>query len=33
MSLRSVADRPWPAGSEFLIIASPEFPVIIGEFP
>jgi len=33
MALRSVAERPWPAGSEFLIIASQEFPVIIGEFP
>lgn len=33
MALRSVAERPWPEGSEFLIIASPEFPVIIGEFP
>src|SRR5271165_2021808 len=33
MALRSVTERPWPAGSEFLIIASPEFPVIIGEFP
>jgi len=33
MALQSVAERPWPAGSEFLIIASPEFPVVIGEFP
>jgi len=33
MALQSVAERPWPSGSEFLIIASPEFPVIIGEFP
>jgi nucleotide-binding universal stress UspA family protein len=33
MALHSVADRPWPTGSEFLIIASPEFPVVLGEFP
>ena len=33
MALRSVMERPWPAGSEFLIVASPEFPVVIGEYP
>jgi len=33
MALHAVADRPWPGGSEFLIIACPEFPVIIGEYP
>ncbi len=33
MAQHSVVERPWPAGSEFLIISSPEFPVMIGEFP
>jgi len=33
MALRSVTERPWPAGSEFLIVACPEFPVITGEYP
>ncbi len=33
LALRSVGERPWPAGSEFLIIACPEFPVVLGEFP
>jgi nucleotide-binding universal stress UspA family protein len=33
MALHAVAERPWPGGSEFLIIACPEFPVIVGEYP
>jgi nucleotide-binding universal stress UspA family protein len=33
MALHSVIQRPWPAGSEFLILSCPELPVIIGEFP
>ena len=33
MALHAVAGRPWPGGSEFLIIACPEFPVIVGEYP
>jgi nucleotide-binding universal stress UspA family protein len=33
LALRSVAERPWPVGSEFKIIASPEFPVLVGEYP
>jgi len=32
-ALKSVADRPWPNGSEFLIVASPEYPVLAGEYP
>ncbi|MGB7846196.1 MAG: universal stress protein [Candidatus Acidiferrum sp.] len=32
-ALQSVADRPWPTGSEFKIIASPEYPVLVGEYP
>jgi len=33
LALRTVAERPWPKGSEFKIIASPEFPVMVGEYP
>jgi len=33
MALHAVAEQPWPGGSEFLIVACPEFPVIIGEYP
>lgn len=32
-ALRSVAQRPWPAGTEFRVISSPEFPVLVGEYP
>jgi len=32
-ALESVARRPWANGSEFLIIASPEYPVLVGEYP
>jgi nucleotide-binding universal stress UspA family protein len=32
-ALQSVADRPWPKGSEFKVIASPEYPVMVGEYP
>jgi nucleotide-binding universal stress UspA family protein len=32
-ALRSAAERPWPDGSEFRIISSPEFPVVVGEYP
>ena len=33
MALQAVAERPWPGGSEFLIIACPGYPVIVGEYP
>ena len=33
LAQHAVAERPWPGGSEFLIVACPEFPVIIGEYP
>jgi len=33
VALRSVAERPWPKGSEFKVIASPEYPVLVGEYP
>jgi len=32
-ALRSVAERPWPAGSIFKILACPEYPVLVGEYP
>jgi nucleotide-binding universal stress UspA family protein len=32
-ALRSVAGRPWPKGAEFKVIASPELPVVVGEYP
>jgi len=32
-ALQSVATRPWPTGSEFEIIACPEYPVLVGEYP
>lgn len=32
-ALQFVAQRPWPDGSEFLIVASPEYPVLAGEYP
>jgi nucleotide-binding universal stress UspA family protein len=33
VALQKVAERPWPKGSEFKIIASPEYPVLVGEYP
>jgi nucleotide-binding universal stress UspA family protein len=33
LALHSVAERPWPDGSEFKVISCPEFPVLVGEFP
>jgi nucleotide-binding universal stress UspA family protein len=32
-ALRSVAEMPWPKGSEFRVLSSPEFPVLAGEYP
>ncbi len=32
-ALRSVAERPWPKGSIFKVLASPEYPVLVGEYP
>jgi nucleotide-binding universal stress UspA family protein len=32
-ALSAVATRPWPKGSEFKVIASPEYPVLVGEYP
>ena len=33
LALQSVGERPWPRGSEFKVIASPEYPVLVGESP
>lgn len=32
-ALAAVAARPWPQGSEFRVMASPEYPVLVGEYP
>jgi len=32
-ALHTVAQRPWPPRSEFRVVASPEYPVLIGEYP
>jgi nucleotide-binding universal stress UspA family protein len=32
-ALAAVAQRPWPQGSEFRVMASPEYPVLVGEYP
>jgi nucleotide-binding universal stress UspA family protein len=32
-ALGAVAARPWPAESTFKVIASPEYPVLVGEYP
>lgn len=33
LALREVGSRPWPAGSVFKIVACPEYPVLVGEYP
>ncbi len=32
-ALRTVAERPWPAGAEIRVMASPELPLISGAYP
>jgi nucleotide-binding universal stress UspA family protein len=32
-AINSVVNQPWPANSEFRIISSPEYPVLVGEYP
>jgi nucleotide-binding universal stress UspA family protein len=32
-ALRSVVERPWPKESEFKVVATPEYPVLVGEYP
>lgn len=33
IALRFVAQMPWPNGSQFQVLSSPEFPVLVGEYP
>ena len=33
MALLVVTEIPWPEGSEFKVLSSPEFPVLAGEYP
>lgn len=33
IALRAVAEMPWPKGSEFKVLSTPEFPVLVGEYP
>jgi nucleotide-binding universal stress UspA family protein len=32
-AVATVAERPWPQGSEFKVLSIPEYPVLIGEYP
>jgi nucleotide-binding universal stress UspA family protein len=32
-AIAAVAARPWPQRSEFRVIVSPEYPVLVGEYP
>jgi nucleotide-binding universal stress UspA family protein len=32
-ALRSIVERPWPPRSEFKVLTSPEYPVLVGEYP
>lgn len=33
LAANRVAERPWPEGSIFKVLACPEYPVLIGEYP
>jgi nucleotide-binding universal stress UspA family protein len=33
LAANKVAERPWPEGSVFKVLACPEYPVLIGEYP
>jgi nucleotide-binding universal stress UspA family protein len=33
LAANKVAERPWPEGSIFKVLACPEYPVLIGEYP
>ncbi|HEY1469416.1 MAG TPA: universal stress protein [Candidatus Acidoferrum sp.] len=33
LAAKKVAERPWPEGSIFKVLACPEYPVLIGEYP
>jgi nucleotide-binding universal stress UspA family protein len=32
-AVRATATLPWPKGSEFKVLSSPEYPVLVGEYP
>jgi Universal stress protein family len=32
-TLRTIAELPWPPRSEFKVLTSPEYPVLVGEYP
>jgi nucleotide-binding universal stress UspA family protein len=32
-AVRTIADRPWPAGTEIRVMSSPELPLIAGAYP
>jgi nucleotide-binding universal stress UspA family protein len=32
-ALQVISQRPWPGGSEFRIVASPDYPGLLGEYP
>lgn len=33
LAAKKVAERPWPEGAMFKVVACPEYPVLIGEYP
>jgi nucleotide-binding universal stress UspA family protein len=33
LAVNKVAERPWPKGATFKVVACPEYPVLIGEYP
>jgi nucleotide-binding universal stress UspA family protein len=33
LAVKQVAERPWPEGAKFKVLACPEYPVLIGEYP
>ncbi len=33
LAVNRVAERPWPEGAMFKVVACPEYPVLIGEYP
>jgi nucleotide-binding universal stress UspA family protein len=33
LAANKAAERPWPEGSIFKVLACPEYPVLIGEYP
>jgi nucleotide-binding universal stress UspA family protein len=33
LAVNQVAERPWPEGTLFKVVACPEYPVLVGEYP